>query len=52
MKYTVSWLDSAHDELARIWMAAEDKEAVRAAADEIDRILAIDPFLKRRRSFG
>ena len=46
MKYTVGWLTSAQDELTRIWLDADRREAVRNAADEIDRVLAIDPFLK------
>jgi plasmid stabilization system protein ParE len=39
MRYTVTWREDAQDELARIWMGATDREAVRQAADEIDRQL-------------
>lgn len=43
MKYTVVWIESAEAELARIWTASANREAVRAAADEIDASLRIRP---------
>jgi hypothetical protein len=43
MKFTVVYLASAQDQLAEIWLAAEDKEEVRGAADEIERLLALRP---------
>ena len=46
MKYTVGWLTSAEEELTRIWLDTDNREAVRSSADEIDRVLAIDPFLR------
>ena len=39
MRCTVVWDPGALDELARLWMAASDPQAVTAAADEIDRLL-------------
>jgi hypothetical protein len=39
MRYTVTWINSAEDELTRLWMAAADPEAVRLAADQIDQVL-------------
>lgn len=43
MKYTVVYVPSAEDQLAEIWMAATDREAVTVASDRIDRTLADDP---------
>jgi hypothetical protein len=36
MKYTVIWRPLAEGKLAELWSAASDREAVGAAADEID----------------
>lgn len=47
MKFTVVWLPSAERELAALWLAAEDRADVAAAADQIDAALASDPL-----SFG
>lgn len=44
MKYTVVWEPSAEQDLATIWMRARDKQAVRAAADQIDTELERDPL--------
>jgi hypothetical protein len=46
IRYTVVWVASALDELADIWMAANDRSAVSAASDEIDRELAEDAHSK------
>lgn len=43
MRFTVTWIDSATEELARIWLDARNKRAVRAAADQIERILRHAP---------
>jgi len=43
MKYTVLWKPTAEADLARIWTAATDRNAVAAAADRIDALLARDP---------
>lgn len=44
MNYTVVWRSSAEEELAAIWEASDDRNAVSAAAEEIDRRLARDPI--------
>ncbi|MFO0968935.1 MAG: hypothetical protein U0793_25565 [Gemmataceae bacterium] len=46
MIFTVTWLPSAQDELARIWMAALDRKAVADASNQIDRELRQDGHLK------
>jgi hypothetical protein len=43
MRYTVGWLPSALDELARIWNEALDRQAVSRAADDIDHLLRTSP---------
>ena len=45
MKYTVTWTRAALGELARIWNRAEDRDAVAAASNEIDRVLGGSPGL-------
>ena len=39
MSYEVVWKEDAEEELAAIWNAALDRDAVTAATDEIDRRL-------------
>ncbi len=51
MKYTVTWLPAARNELARIYNQPLDRQAVTDAANLIDRELGIDPDRKGR-SFG
>ena len=46
MKYTVVWLPSAQDELARIWLGSSDRQAVTAASNHADRTLRTDPEAK------
>ena len=46
MRYTVTWIPSARNELADIWVNATDKRAVTAAANEIDRLLGSDAHLQ------
>ena len=41
-RYTVVWLESAQDELAEIWMDAQNRNAVTAAAHVIDIQLSQD----------
>ena len=36
MRWTVLWTPSAEGQLARIWLDADDRQAVRAAADSLD----------------
>jgi hypothetical protein len=40
--YTVAWAKPARDQLATIWIAASDRNAVTAAANEIDVLLTKD----------
>ncbi len=42
MRYTVTWLPAAQDELANIWNQASDRQAVAIAANRIDRTLLRD----------
>jgi hypothetical protein len=44
MRYTVINLPDAEDELARLWMAASDRDAVSRASNEIDAILRVFPL--------
>jgi hypothetical protein len=43
MKFTVIWLPHAQSELARLYNAATDKQAIADAADQLDRVLARSP---------
>jgi len=43
MSYTVTWKQSAADQLAEIWMSVSDRRAVTAAADSLDAALRADP---------
>jgi hypothetical protein len=43
MTYTVTWKPSLKQELANIWLAADDKRAVTEAADAIDKLLHVAP---------
>jgi len=43
MSFSVLWLPEAEQELARIWMEATDRLAVRNAADILDRRLSSHP---------
>jgi hypothetical protein len=44
VRFTVGYTPEARDLLAEQWLAAVDREAVKRAADEIDRALAINPM--------
>jgi hypothetical protein len=44
MKWTVIYRPAAADELAAIWLNAENRPAVASAADAIDKHLGIDPL--------
>jgi hypothetical protein len=39
MRFTVIWYASAQRDLARIWLAAIERQAVTVAADSIDKTL-------------
>jgi hypothetical protein len=41
--FTVEWLPDALRELASLWLQAVDRNAVTAAQEEADRLLAQDP---------
>jgi hypothetical protein len=44
MTWTVAYRPSAKDELAELWLATPDRHALTLAADEVDRLLRIDPL--------
>ena len=44
MKWTVGWSPFALNQLAELWLAASDREAITQAVDEIDRQLRLDPL--------
>ena len=44
MKYTVVWKQAAEDELARLWTETADRNAVRRAADYMEKLLAMRPL--------
>ena len=44
MRYFVLWQRDAEAELAQLWMEAEDRSALRQAADDMDRLLSADPL--------
>jgi plasmid stabilization system protein ParE len=44
MKYTVRWVPIAEQELAAIWLASADREAVTRAAHRLDQRLRTTPF--------
>jgi hypothetical protein len=46
MRFTVVWKRDARDQLAQIWLASQNRTAITAAANEIDRWLRDDPELK------
>jgi hypothetical protein len=43
-RYRVTWGPEAGDDLADLWTAVPNRQAVTDAADEIDRLLASDPL--------
>ena len=42
-RFTVVWVESALDDLARFWLKAAGKQAITDAADLADKFLAVDP---------
>jgi mRNA-degrading endonuclease RelE of RelBE toxin-antitoxin system len=46
MRYTVTWTKEATDELARLWLAANDRKAVTNAVNRIESELRDDPMQK------
>jgi hypothetical protein len=45
-RYTVVWIESAIDDLARFWLKAKDQQAIADAADLADKFLAVDPAMR------
>ena len=41
-RYTVTWMPDVQRELTQLWLDAENRNAVTAASNEIDRLLAVD----------
>jgi hypothetical protein len=46
MKWTVGWSQSALDDLAALWTASSNRQAVSDAADKLEQELRIDADLK------
>jgi cell division protein ZapA (FtsZ GTPase activity inhibitor) len=44
MKFTVTWKPSALNDLAEVWLHAQDQQEVADASDEIDRRLKRQPL--------
>jgi hypothetical protein len=44
MNYIVHWTEVALDELAAVWMAAADRNAVTAASHQLELDVAADPY--------
>jgi hypothetical protein len=47
MKYTVVWNRRATNDLAQLWMDAENRSDIAAASNAIDEQLSRDPFLEK-----
>jgi hypothetical protein len=45
MTYTVVWKQVAEDVLTLLWIKADDREAITAAANQIDQLLRSNPEL-------
>lgn len=43
IRYTVVWHENAQNQLAQIWIAANDRSAVTHASYTVDTYLAMDP---------
>lgn len=43
-RYTVVWTKTAQDQLADLWMAADDRNRVAATVAVLDRLLGSDAF--------
>jgi mRNA-degrading endonuclease RelE of RelBE toxin-antitoxin system len=44
MNYTIAWLEEAQDQLAAVWMAADDPRAVNDAVEFLERLLRYAPL--------
>ncbi len=52
MRYSVLWTPDAENDLASIWVVADNRADVTAAGDEIDAILREDAHLKGESRHG
>jgi hypothetical protein len=52
MKWTVTWVDNSENELADIYMRAEDKASITSAAYRIEHELRNDPDKKGEDFYG
>jgi plasmid stabilization system protein ParE len=52
MSFTVIWRPTAQQRLARLWIDSSDRQAVTAAANDIDRFLKHDPLHHGESRFG
>ena len=52
MRYTVLWSPDAENDLAAIWLDANDRTAVTAAGDQIDAFLHQDAHLQGESRHG
>jgi hypothetical protein len=52
MKWTVVWLGTTEDELAEIWLRAEDRQAITVASHQIDQELRKDADQKGEDFYG
>ena len=43
IRFTVTWLPRAEQQLAAIWLSADDRPSIAAAANQIDTELSVDP---------
>ena len=43
MKYSVQWKPNAEQQLAQLWVDADDRDAVTAAADAVESAMQRDP---------
>lgn len=44
MNYSVVYIPPAEDELIRVWLAADDRDAVTTMAHRLEQLLRRDPF--------
>ncbi|RIK77421.1 MAG: hypothetical protein DCC68_17310 [Planctomycetota bacterium] len=52
MRYTVTWDRDAEAELTQLWLDAPDRAAIAAAANAIDRELAVDAERRGEEFYG
>ena len=52
MRFTVTWHPLAINELAQIWLDADDRNAVTRATSTIDQTLAYNPHNKGEEFYG